>query len=109
MEIYWTDREVEVDFNEDGAVFGSIYTPTIELKSGRRFAYVESFRSLEEVEGFIASCKEIKDAGKNVFDVQAGRWVDIDPSYGSKYHQSIGDAHLMSDEELRHNNNHFAC
>lgn len=28
MEIYWTDREVEVDFNEEGAVFGSIYTTT---------------------------------------------------------------------------------
>ena len=109
MEIYWTDHEVEVGYDEDGAVFGSIYTPTIELESGRRFAYVELFRSVEQVDAFIASCNEIKDAGKDIFDVQAGKWVDIDPSYGSEYHQSIGDAHLMSDEELSQNNNHFAC
>lgn len=91
-DIYWDSCE-----SHSG---GTDYFVKTEREDGRRFQHYHILCSQLEVEALISRMKTV-----GINPVNNEHWMELDPCYGSDWHQKIGDRHLMSHEELSHNIN----
>jgi len=90
-------------FTEDGSTYARpVYTLIAEDDTGARWAHFNVFDDDERADQFAkAVTARFEENPHKVLEPKY--WSHIDPCYGSKAHQKVGDRHLMTEDELEHN------
>ncbi len=103
MDIFTRDELVQDGHTEDGDInYTQHYFIVAELEDGTRYAHQHVSTDRDIIDS-LAVRIEAATASKGIDALNLELWGKIDPCYGSEAHQRIGDAHLMTDDELHHN------
>ena len=105
MDIFTRSELVEDGITEDGECnYTTHYFIIAELEDGTRFGHFHTSTDRSEID--LLACKiEGTVAANGIEGLDMMYWNNCDPRYGSEAHSRIGDMHLMSEEEYRHNVN----